>query len=479
VPATQASRSSRRAAAGREQADALGTEPVGRLLWHACTQTTMSVGIFGVYALSNACFVARGVGPVALAAVNLLAPVLLVVGAVSTAVGVGGASLVSRSLGRRDTAEAARAAGNAFVVFWACALGLGAVGLVLLGPLLTFLGATAATRGYAHDYGQILLAGAVTATGFSSLVRAEGSMRFSTLQWVVPVLTQMGLDPLLIYGFGLGVRGAALGTIGGQTVSAGMSVWFFFIQRDRPYRITRADLRPHGPTLRRLLGIGSPSLLAGFGTTVLTGLANAALVGLGGPLALAGYALCTRIGTFATMPQTGIAQGLQPIVGYNAGRGATARIERATRLALGATVAYGTVIGAAMLVLAGPVVALFTGDPAVRAQAVGALRVLAFVYPCAGVPPLISARFQAIGRPRPSCLISAGTVVAVRIPLLLGFSRLGVHGLLIGFPAAELAAALLSLLVLARAPATPPTARLSSRVPGARSPGGEESDGTR
>src|SRR5262245_60206065 len=122
---------------GRESIDnaaALGTQPVGRLLWHSCSQTTLSVGIFGVYALTNAWFVARGVSASAMGAVNLVAPLMLVVGAVSTTVGVGGASLVSRSLGADDPASAARAAGNAFVVFWTTAIGLTIAGLTALNP---------------------------------------------------------------------------------------------------------------------------------------------------------------------------------------------------------------------------------------------------------------------------------------------------------------------------------------------------------
>ena len=103
-------------------AAALGERPVGRLLWHACTQTTIAVGVYGIYALTNAWFVARGVGTTAMAAVNLVAPLLLALGALSTALGVGAASVVSRHLGSGDTATAARSAGNAFVVFWTAAV---------------------------------------------------------------------------------------------------------------------------------------------------------------------------------------------------------------------------------------------------------------------------------------------------------------------------------------------------------------------
>jgi putative MATE family efflux protein len=434
----------------REQPAALGTEPVGPLLWHACTQTTMSVGVYGVYALSNAWFVSRAVGPIGLAAVNLVAPALLALGAVATAVGVAGGSIVSRSLGAADPRRAARAAGNAFTVFWLCAAVVGIGGLLLLNPLLTLLGATEATRGYAHAYGQILLAGAPMATGFSSLVRAEGRMRFSALLWIVPVLTQIGLDPLLIYGLGLGVRGASLGTVGGQAVSAGMSVWFFFFQRVRPYRVTAADLRPHGATLRELLALGTPTFLSSVGASVMAAVANNLLSAMGGPVTLAAYALCVRIGTFATMPQTGIAQGLQPVAGYNAGLGRIARVDRAISLTLRATLLYGAVACVILLVLAHPLVAVFTSDPALRVHTVSALRLLALTYLFAGVSPLIASCFQAVGRRGPAYLISAGTILLVRIPVLLAFSRFGTSGVLVSFPAAEFTAATLALFILHR-----------------------------
>jgi putative MATE family efflux protein len=410
----------------------------------------MSVGTYGIYALTNAWFVSRGVGAVAFAAVNLVAPVLLILGAVATTVGAGGASLVSRSLGRGDVRQAARATGNAFFVFWTTAVLVSVLGVVLLDPLLTLLGASGETRGYAHDYGLVILAGAITATGFSSLIRAEGRMRFSTMVWVVAVVTQIVLDPLLIFGFGLGVRGAAFGTIGGQTVSLLMSLWFFLVQRDRPYRIGVADLRPDGPTLRQMAGVGAPSFLTGLGATLLAVLANNLLVTLGGPVVLSAFALCGRIGTFVLMPQLGIAQGLQPVAGYNAGAGRPERVHRAITLTLRATLLYGTAASLLLVVTAGPLVALFTDEPPVRQAAAHALLILAFVYPLAGVVPLVSAYFQSLGRPRPSYLISIGSIVAIRVPLLLVLSRFGTDGLLISFPVAELVAAAVALRVLRR-----------------------------
>ncbi|NUU15759.1 MATE family efflux transporter [Cellulomonas humilata] len=435
-------------------AAALGERPVGRLLWHACTQTTIAVGVYGIYALTNAWFVARGVGTTAMAAVNLVAPLLLALGAVSTALGVGAASVVSRHLGAGDTSTAARAAGNAFVVFWAAAVTTTVIGLTGLEPLLRLLGAHGETLGYAREYAQIILAGAIVSTGFSSLVRAEGRMRFATMLWVVPVAVQITLDPLLIFGLDLGVRGAALGTVGGQAVSAAMSMWFFFAQRHRPYRVRRSDLRPHLPTVRTLVGIGAPSFLAGFGATLLVVVVNTSLSRVAAATtalsALAAFAICSRIQTFVAMPQLGISQGMQPIVGYNAGRRLTARVRRARTLSLRATLVYSTVAAGSVALLAEPITAAFVDDAAVRSESADALRILAIGFAAAGVTPLVSAYFQALGRPRPSYVISVGTLLLVKIPLVLALGHTGPTGTWTGLAAGELVSAGIALLVLRR-----------------------------
>lgn len=420
----------------REHAEELGTRPLGRLLWWSCAHTTMSVGVYGVYALTNAWFVARWVGETALAAVMVATPVLLLVGAVSTTVGVGAASLVSRALGSGRRDDAARATGNALALFWAVAAATTAIGLVFLEPLLRMLGATEETLPYARPYAAVLLAGAIVATGFSAIVRAEGRLGYSTLIWVSAVAVQILLDPLLILGLDLGVTGAALGTVGGQAVSAALALWFFFGQRRRPYRITLAHLRPHGPTLRSMLAIGAPSFLAGLGATAVVTVVNASLAAHGAA-AIAAFAVCARLQTFVTMPQIGITQGTQPVVSYGAGAGLDARVARASSLALRATVIYGAVAGLVVILAAEPIAALFLDPGATRDLAVGALRFVAAGFAFSGVAPLVSGLFQAVGEPRPSYALSVGTVLLIRLPLVALLGLAGPTGIWIALPLGE------------------------------------------
>ncbi|MEV6494005.1 MATE family efflux transporter, partial [Actinoplanes sp. NPDC051633] len=358
-----------------------------------------------------------------------------------------GASLVSPHHGAGDKDSAARAAGNAFAVFWTTATVVAVGGLLAREPLLRALGASGETLGYARDYATILIAGALFATGFSSLVRAEGRMRFSTFIWVTAIAVQIALDPVLIFGFDMGVRGAAIGTVCGQAVSAAMAVWFFFLQRRRPYRIRLADLRFHGPTVRALFHIGAPSFLAGLGATLLVVLVNNGLAHSGGATALAAFAVCARVQTVVMMPQLGISQGLQPVVGFNAGRGRFDRVRRAEILTLRATLLYGAVLAAVVTLLAEPLVGVFIEGATARTAA-HALRIIAVGFAVAGVAPLVSAYFQALGRATPSYLISIGTLLAVKIPLVLALGLVGTNGIWAALAAGEVTSALIALAIL-------------------------------
>ncbi|MFE2535664.1 MATE family efflux transporter [Streptomyces sp. NPDC059371] len=376
----------------------LGTDPVGPLLLRSCAQTTAAVGVYGVYALTNAWFVGHGVGDASMAAVNLAAPLLLLLGAVSTTVGAGGASLISRALGMGDQEAAARAAGNSFTLFWLCASVTTALGLIFLGPLLTLLGVHGELRETARPYAVILLCGALLSTGFSSLVCAEGRTGYATLLWLVAVAVQITLDPLLIFGLGMGVRGAALGTVGGQAVSAAMSLWFFFRRSGRPYRVRARDLLPHGPTLRALLGVGLPSFLAGTGVTLLAVVVNSTLAATVRPPpwprtpSAPAFRPSRRCRAPASARVCSPSSATTPAVPCLSAPGAPATSRSSPPL-------YGLLSAAALVLSARPLAALFLHDAGAVTTAAQALRVIALGLAVAGITPLVAAYAQALGRP--------------------------------------------------------------------------------
>jgi len=227
-----------------------------------------------------------------------------------------------------------------------------------------------------------------------------------------------------------------------------MSLWYFFGRADRPYRVRLSDLRPHAGVMREIVAVGVPSFLGNLGAMLVLALANAALARTGGATALASFAIASRIGRFILMPQLGLSQGMQPIVGFNAGRGLASRVARTRTLALRASVGYGTLMTLLLLVLAPWVVRAVTSDAGLVADSASALRMMALSYPLAGIAVLVAAYFQAIGRPRPSWVLSVAGVLAVRVPAVLLLGLLGVTGVLVSYVVAEVVLAAASLLVL-------------------------------
>jgi Na+-driven multidrug efflux pump len=224
-----------------------------------------------------------------------------------------------------------------------------------------------------------------------------------------------------------------------------------------PVSVGLAGLRPHAATLRALLALGLPSLLAGTGVTLLAVLVNTTLAATGAATALAAYAVCARLQTFAMMPHTGISQGLQPIVGYNAGRGLPDRVTRARTLALRASLLYGAATAILLALLAGPLVGMFLNDARAAAEAQHALRVIALGQTVAGIAPLTAAHFQALGRPTPAYILTIGPLLALKAPLVAALGHTwGINGVWISLAAGELATAAAALLLLRRMRPQPP-----------------------
>lgn len=214
----------------------LGTEKIGALLWEMSSQTTFSLLVYAIYSLTDTYFLSVGVNALAAAGASIIAPVLIGLGAVATTVGAGGASVVSRALGEQQVEKASRTVATTYLIFWVAALTITVVGAAFIEPMVYLLGATDSIAPYAIAYGRIIFLGAITSTGFSTIIRADGSARYATAIWIIPVTANIVLCWLFIMVVKLGVAGAALATVFAQAISAGMGVYFFFFRKNRSYR---------------------------------------------------------------------------------------------------------------------------------------------------------------------------------------------------------------------------------------------------
>ena len=210
----------------------LETSSIGKLMAELCVQATFSVMLYNIYIITDTLFVSKGVGSTASGAIGVFSPVLVFVGGISSTLGVGSGSIISRRLGEKDLKGGKTVIGCMVWIWCLCALVITAIGLLFLNPLLSLLGCTVEIYPYAAEYGRIMLLGTICSTGFSGVMRAGGDTLYSTLQWCCPVLINMALDPVLIYGFQMGITGAALATVCAQMFSLLCSIYYFFKNKE-------------------------------------------------------------------------------------------------------------------------------------------------------------------------------------------------------------------------------------------------------
>lgn len=426
----------------------LGSEPVHKLLLSMGVQTTMSLMLFSVYSLTDTFFIARGISAFAAGGVSLTLPIMMVLGAVSTTLGAGGASIVSRALGKGDKERAAHTTANSFMIFWAAAILFTLVGMIFLDPIMKLMGADETLMPYAKGYARIIFLGAVTSTGFSSIIRAEGNTKFSMYIWVFPVLINLVFDPLFIFAFKWGVEGAAAATVLGQAVSAGMSIYYFFFSKRDAYKVELRHFKPKLKLVGEIISIGSPSLISQVGMSFMTVTINQILLQSGGAVAITAFGIVSRIQSFLVIPQNGIVQGMQPIVGFNLAAGALERVKKAFWMAVVGSGVYGLLTMAVGVIFARPLVGVFIKEADIGVLAVAALGIVALSFPVKGVPTIVAALFQAEGKPFLSVAVSVGRLLAVQLPAILLMNRLySLNGIWFSFVVADAVTCVAALLI--------------------------------
>ena len=240
--------------------DELAVTSISRLIMSMSLPSIIGVLAYNLYNILDTLLLSQGAGMDAVGGVAVSFPLFMLLSAVASTLGTGAASVISRALGRGDDEQAARAAANTFLVFYATALAMTVVGLLFLDPILLMMGVTDSLLPVARSYTRIILIGAVTSTGFSNLIRAEGASRYAMAIWVIPLSVNTAFDILFIFGLEWGATGAALGTVIGQCVSMAMSVNFFLLSGRSRLRLAARHFRPDIRLIATILSTGLPSL---------------------------------------------------------------------------------------------------------------------------------------------------------------------------------------------------------------------------
>lgn len=406
-----------------------------------------------LYNVVDTIFVGQGVGPLAIAALAIVFPIQMIVSAIAQAIGVGTASIVSRRLGEKRHDDAARAAGTAYAAVTLATLILVVVLFLFMRPILGFFGASAETMPFAMEYTGIVGAGFFffsLSMCASNLIRSEGNTKASMVGMLIGALLNTVLDPLFIFGFGMGVRGAAIATVISQIASC-VYLFGMYARQKTVVPVQRSYLRIDAGILGKSIVLGIPSFIQSAGMSILMLLVNTTLGRYGGDEAITTYGMVHKLLMIVIMPILGIAQGFQPIAGYNYGAKRFDRVK--TSLWTAALTAFSIALFgyAFMMLLPRLSMGFFTSDAALISSSARVLRIVVLFIPFAAIQITGSVYFQSVGKATEALVLSLSRQFLLLIPFVLILPRFfGLNGVWMAFPVADLLSTVITVTLLLR-----------------------------
>ena len=434
-----------------QSTNALATKPIGPLLVQMAAPAIIAMGVNSLYNLVDTIFVGRIVGPLGIGGIGIAFPMQIAVLAVSLLVAIGSASTISRSLGGGDEEKAARVLGNALVMILCAAALVALVGLLFLDPLLHALGATEALRPYAREYLTVILPGSpfiAVAILSNHLVRSEGRSRRAMTIMLLGAILNIILDPIFIYVFDLGVRGAAIATVVSQFASFVYAIQFY-LSGGSSIPVSLRHIRFDRTIAREVATIGLASFVRQISQSLFVIITNNALRDVGDEIAIGAFGVINKLLIFTVMPLIGIAQGFQPIAGYNYGAGNMLRVRSAVRIANTAAIAIALFYFVIVMLFPRTVFGIFTTDPVLLDTGSTALRIVSLAIALVGLQLVGAVFFQSVGMAVPAFVLGLLRQAILLIPLVMILPRfLGVLGVWWSFPIADAIAAIVTIVWL-------------------------------
>ena len=427
----------------------LGRDPIGRLLLRLAVPTVTAQLVNALYNIVDRMYIGHieGVGDLALTGLGVCFPVIMFVSALSALVGMGGGSRAVVRMGAGDPEGANAILGNCATLLVVLSVVFTILLQLVKEPMLYLFGATDNTIGYALDYLTIYLWGTIfveISLGLNFFITAQGFSTVGMATVLIGAVVNIVLDPILIFGCGMGVSGAALATITAQAVSAVWVVCFLLGKRTK-LRLQRRFARLDWKVLAPVLALGvSPFIMQS--TESLVNIAfNSSLKAYGGDPAVGAMTICSSIMQVFYLLFQGLSQGGQPIVGYNYGAGNLDRVKKTFRLVFTCSLIFSTLSCLAIELFPGMFVAMFNDKPELVEIAVWTLRVYAAGMFMLGVQNACQQTFVALGQAKISLFLALLRKIILLIPLIFILPHFIANQVLAVFlaePAADILAAL-------------------------------------
>lgn len=430
---------------------ALGTENVWHLLMKYAIPAVIAMTASSLYNITDSIFIGHGVGAFAISGLAITFPLMNIAAAFGSLVGVGASTLMSLRLGQKDYESANNILGNVFVLNLIFGLAYTVIVLVFLDPVLYFFGASSETLPYAHDFMVIISLGNVVTHmyfGLNAMLRATGNPKKSMFATIFSVIINVILAALFIFGFGWGIRGAALATVLAQT---SMLIWQIklFSNKENYIHLQKGSFRLKRKIVLDSLSIGMAPFLMNAASSVIIIVINQSLIRHGGDLAVGAYGIINRVTFLFVMVVMGLNQGMQPIAGYNFGARQFDRVNRVLKLTI--FLATGVMMAGFVVCELFPytVASVFTTEQDLIDLVVPGLRIVLILMPIVGFQMVTSNFFQSIGMAGKAIFMSLTRQVLFLLPCLLILpSFYGVKGVWYSMPAADLLASIIAAYLL-------------------------------
>ena len=432
---------------GQKTPTALGTENIGKLLMQYAVPAIIAMTASSLYNMVDSIFIGHGVGTMAISGLALTFPLMNLAAAFGSLVGVGAATLISVKLGQKDYDTAQRVLGNVFVLNILLVVAFTVIVMAFLDPILYFFGGSDETVGYARDYMYIILLGNTIThlyLGLNAVLRSSGHPQKAMYATIATVIINTILDPVFIYGFGWGIRGAAIATIVAQIISLMWQLWIFS-SKEELLHFHRGIFRLKRKIVFDSLAIGMSPFLMNMAACFIVILINQGLKKYGGDLAIGAFGIVNRLVFIIVMIVMGLNQGMQPIAGYNFGAKQYERVTKTLKLtiiyATGVTT-FGFIIG---MLFSDTVVGIFTSDAELIELSAKGLRIVVMFFPIIGFQMVTANFFQSIGMASKAIFLSLTRQMVVLLPCLLILPRFfGAAGVWYSMPISDLLASLIA-----------------------------------
>jgi len=438
------------------KSDFLGKEKISKLLFKLSAPVIIGMLVQALYNVVDTFFVGQVYGTESVQAIGGLAiafPIQMIIMAFGVVLGTGGSSIISRALGAKELEKAERTLGNVFSMSLILSILIAIPCLFYLDVILNIFGATPGIMPYATEYLEYIILGGiffVFGIAVQNIVRAEGNARLAMNAMLIGAGLNILLDPIFMFGFGMGVQGAAIATVLSQAVS---SVWLlqYCVKGKGAVHFKSRYLRPDPSIVKEIGSIGVGPFVMQASASIMMIFVYNALATYGGDVAIAVFGTIIKVNSFIFLPLLGMAFGLQPIVGYNYGAKQFGRIAEAVKLTLMATMIFGTFGLLIIYLFTAQILGLFSADPQYLDVGKHAIRIMLLGMPLIGLNVVSMTVFQALGKARPSFLLSLSRQVLFLIPLVFilpGFYEL--DGVWAAYPISDLLSFLLSGYLLLR-----------------------------